>query len=35
MADGTLKEGVPLKIQFNVSDVSADTCNPISGAQVD
>lgn len=35
MADGTLKEGVPLRIKINVSDVSADTCNPIPGAQVD
>lgn len=34
-SDGTLKEGAPLRIRFNVSDVSADSCDPIEGAQVD
>jgi protocatechuate 3,4-dioxygenase beta subunit len=32
---GTVKEGALLRIKFNVSDVSADSCNPIEGAQVD
>jgi protocatechuate 3,4-dioxygenase beta subunit len=31
----TVKEGALLRIKFNVSDVSADSCNPIEGAQVD
>lgn len=35
MADGTLKEGTPLRLKYVVSDVSADTCAPLEGAQVD
>jgi protocatechuate 3,4-dioxygenase beta subunit len=34
-SDGSVKEGVLLKLIFNVSDVSADTCKPLAGAQVD
>ncbi|MEP7291054.1 MAG: intradiol ring-cleavage dioxygenase [Chloroflexota bacterium] len=35
LSDGSLKQGVPLRLKFNVSDVSADTCDPLEGAQVD
>jgi protocatechuate 3,4-dioxygenase beta subunit len=34
-ADGTVKAGALLRLIFNVSDVSAATCNPLAGAQVD
>jgi protocatechuate 3,4-dioxygenase beta subunit len=34
-ADGSLKEGALLKLIFKVSDVSANTCAPLAGAQVD
>ncbi|MEO8611481.1 MAG: intradiol ring-cleavage dioxygenase [Chloroflexota bacterium] len=34
-SDGSIKEGVPLNLIFNVSDVSANTCAPIKNAQVD
>lgn len=34
-SDGTLKEGAQLKLKFRVSDVSAGTCSPLEGAQVD
>ena len=34
-SDGSIKEGALLRIIFNVSDVSAATCNPLAGAQVD
>lgn len=33
--DGSIKDGIPLKIKFNVSDVSANACTPIKGAQID
>ncbi|MCA0455442.1 MAG: intradiol ring-cleavage dioxygenase [Chloroflexi bacterium] len=33
--DGSIKEGIPLRIKFNVSDVSANACSPIEGAQID
>ncbi len=35
MADGTLKQGATLRLKYTVSDVSAESCNPIEGAQVD
>jgi protocatechuate 3,4-dioxygenase beta subunit len=34
-SDGSIKEGALLRLKFNVSDVSADSCNPLQGAQVD
>ena len=34
-SDGSIKEGALLKLIFNVSDVSANACAPLSGAQVD
>jgi protocatechuate 3,4-dioxygenase beta subunit len=34
-SDGSVKEGVPLRLIFNVSDVSENTCAPLEGAQVD
>lgn len=34
-SDGSIKEGTLLKLTFNVSDVTADTCSPLAGAQVD
>jgi protocatechuate 3,4-dioxygenase beta subunit len=33
--DGSVKEGVVLNLIFNVSDVSANACAPLKGAQVD
>lgn len=33
--DGSIKEGALLRLKFNVSDVSANACTPIEGAQVD
>ncbi|MBN8620382.1 MAG: intradiol ring-cleavage dioxygenase [Anaerolineae bacterium] len=33
--DGSIKEGKVLRLIFNVSDVSADACTPLPGAQVD
>lgn len=33
--DGSIKEGVPLRIQYRVSDVSGGMCAPLEGAQVD
>jgi protocatechuate 3,4-dioxygenase beta subunit len=34
-SDDSIKEGVLLKLKFVVSDVSADACAPLEGAQVD
>lgn len=34
-ADGSVKEGVPLVLTFNVSEVSNAACVPLAGAQVD
>jgi protocatechuate 3,4-dioxygenase beta subunit len=34
-SDGSLKEGALLHLIFNVSDVSANACTPLEGAQVD
>lgn len=34
-SDNSVKEGVPLKLTFNVSDVSVNSCKPLEGAQVD
>lgn len=34
-SDGSMKEGLSLRIIFKVSDVSANTCAPLAGAQVD
>jgi protocatechuate 3,4-dioxygenase beta subunit len=34
-SDGSVKEGTVLNLKFQVSDVSANTCNPLEGAQVD
>jgi protocatechuate 3,4-dioxygenase beta subunit len=34
-SDGTVKEGVPLHLKFQVSQVSTDACTPLQGAQVD
>jgi protocatechuate 3,4-dioxygenase beta subunit len=34
-SDGNIKEGVLLRLIFNVSDVSANACAPLPGAQVD
>jgi protocatechuate 3,4-dioxygenase beta subunit len=34
-ADGTVKEGAPLALTFNVSQVSNSACVPLAGAQVD
>ncbi len=34
-SDGSVKEGVLLKLKFVVSDVSANACAPLEGAQVD
>jgi protocatechuate 3,4-dioxygenase beta subunit len=34
-SDGSIKEGVLLRLIFNVSDVSANACAPLPGAQVD
>lgn len=33
--DNTVKEGVPLHLVFRVSQISADACIPLAGAQVD
>jgi protocatechuate 3,4-dioxygenase beta subunit len=33
--DGSVKEGVPLRLVFRVSQISASACVPLSGAQVD
>jgi protocatechuate 3,4-dioxygenase beta subunit len=33
--DESVKEGAMLRLVFNVSDVSANTCGPLAGAQVD
>ncbi len=32
---GTVKEGLPLRLTFSVSDVTDDMCKPLAGAQVD
>ncbi len=34
-SDGSIKAGAPLRLTLNVSDVSANTCSPLAGAQVD
>jgi protocatechuate 3,4-dioxygenase beta subunit len=34
-SDGSVKEGAPLRLAFQVSDVNADACSPLAGAQVD
>lgn len=34
-ADGSLKEGIPLALTFNISEVSNGACVPLAGAQVD
>jgi protocatechuate 3,4-dioxygenase beta subunit len=34
-SDGSVKEGAPLRLAFQVSDVSANACSPLAGAQVD
>jgi len=34
-SDGSVKEGVPLTININISDVSNNSCTPLEGAQVD
>jgi protocatechuate 3,4-dioxygenase beta subunit len=33
--DGSVKEGAPLTLAFNVSQISADGCLPLQGARVD
>ncbi|MCS6849362.1 MAG: hypothetical protein RMN52_16810 [Anaerolineae bacterium] len=34
-ADGTVKEGVPLKLTLRVSQINANGCTPLAGAMVD
>lgn len=34
-SDDSIKEGAELRLRFQVSDVSADSCAPLEGAQVD
>jgi protocatechuate 3,4-dioxygenase beta subunit len=34
-SDGTVKPGVPLRLIFRVSNVSANMCSPLKGAQID
>jgi protocatechuate 3,4-dioxygenase beta subunit len=34
-SDGTLKEGIPLALAFNVSQVAGGSCTPLAGAVVD
>lgn len=34
-SDGSIKEGLPLRLVFRVSDVSSTMCSPLKGAQVD
>jgi protocatechuate 3,4-dioxygenase beta subunit len=34
-SDGSVKEGVPLTININISNVSNNSCSPLEGAQVD
>ena len=34
-SDGSVQEGVPLQLAFQVSQVTADGCTPLAGAQVD
>ncbi len=34
-SDGTVKEGVPLGLVFNVSQINSSGCTPLAGAQVD
>jgi len=33
--DESIKEGLPLKLVYRVSDVTGGTCAPLAGAQVD
>ncbi|MGZ9225499.1 MAG: intradiol ring-cleavage dioxygenase, partial [Anaerolineales bacterium] len=33
--DGSVKEGIPLTIQINISNVANNSCAPLEGAQVD
>jgi protocatechuate 3,4-dioxygenase beta subunit len=34
-SDGALKDGLPLTLKFNVSEVGNNACSPLPGAQVD
>jgi protocatechuate 3,4-dioxygenase beta subunit len=34
-SDGSVKEGAPLVLALNVSEVASDRCTPLAGAQVD
>jgi len=34
-SDGSVKEGVPLTLNINISDVANNSCTPIEGAQVE
>lgn len=34
-SDGSIKDGIPLKLKFNVSDISNKSCTPIKNAQID
>lgn len=34
-SDNSVKAGIPLRLQFRVSDVTADACKPFAGVQVD
>jgi protocatechuate 3,4-dioxygenase beta subunit len=34
-SDGSVKEGVPLTLQINISNVANNSCTPLEGAQVD
>jgi protocatechuate 3,4-dioxygenase beta subunit len=34
-SNGTVKDGVPLQLTLNVSQISGDTCIPVAGATMD
>ena len=34
-SDGSVQEGVPLRLAFHVSRIAGDTCTPLHGAIVD
>ena len=34
-SDGSVQEGVPLRLSFHVSRIASDTCTPLEGAIVD
>ncbi len=34
-SDGTVKDGVPLELTFNIATVSSSACSPLAGATVD